>query len=150
MKFKLLTLLIALAAGASQAQVVAVTDAWVRNTVPGQTATGAFMTLSARQKAKLVALSTPVAGVAEVHEMKMDGGVMKMRAVVGGLDLPAGEAVALKPGGYHIMLMDLKADLPKGSQVPLTLVFRDAAGVESRIELQLPVAATADGAARKP
>jgi copper(I)-binding protein len=84
--------------------------------------------------------------VVEVHEMKMDGDIMKMRAVQGGLDLPAGKAVELKPGGYHVMLMDLNAPLPKDSTVPLTLVFKDAKGVESKVELKVPVASVAPGA----
>jgi copper(I)-binding protein len=74
---------------------------------------------------------------------------MKMKAVAGGLDLPAGKTVELKPGGYHVMLMDLKAALPKDSTVPLTLVFKDAKGVESRLELKVPVAATPMASAHK-
>ena len=122
-------------------QTVDIKDAWVRTSVPGQKATGAFMKITAKDGARLVAVATPVAGVAEVHEMKMDGGVMSMRAVSGGLELPAGKTVELKPGGYHVMLMDLKAALPKDSTVPLTLVFKDAKGVETRLELKVPVAA---------
>ncbi len=127
------------------AQNVEVKDAWVRASVQGQKASGAFMTLTAKADARLVSVSTPVAGVAEVHEMKMDGDVMRMRAVAGGLALPAGKPVALAPGGYHVMLMDLKAALPKDSTVPLTLVFQDAKGVESKLEVKLPVASTAPG-----
>jgi copper(I)-binding protein len=72
--------------------------------------------------------------------MKMEGDIMRMRAVAGGLELPAGKTVELKPGGYHVMLMDLKAALPKETTVPLTLVFKDAKGVESKLELAVPVA----------
>ena len=129
----------------ASAQVL-VKDAWVRTSVQGQKATGAFMTITAKEGSKLVSASTPVAGVAEVHEMKMDGDIMRMRAVAGGLDLPAGKAVELKPGGYHVMLMDLKAALPKDTTVPLTLVFKDAKGVESKIELKVPVSTVAPGA----
>jgi copper(I)-binding protein len=106
--------------------------------VQGQKATGAFMKLTSKAGARLVAVSSPVAGVAEVHEMKMEGEVMKMRAVEGGLELPAGKAVELKPGGYHIMLMDLKLPLQKDTSFPLTLVFKDAAGVESKMEIKVP------------
>ncbi|MBC7608274.1 MAG: copper chaperone PCu(A)C, partial [Polaromonas sp.] len=91
-------------------------------------------------------VSSPAAGVAEVHEMKMEGDIMKMRAVPV-LDLPAGKKVELKPGGYHVMLMDLKTPLAKGSTVPVTLLFKDAKGVESRLELKLPVATSAPGPA---
>ena len=146
MKLKTLALIAALACGTVYAQTVEVKDAWVRATVPGQKATGAFMKITAKDGAKLVAASTPAAGVAEVHEMKMEGDVMKMRAVQGGLELPAGKTVELKSGGYHVMLMDLKATLAKDSTVPLTLVFKDAKGVESQLELKLPVATVAPGA----
>ena len=117
--------------------------AWARATVKGQMATGAFMTLTAKTDGQLVAVASPLAGVAQVHEMKMEGGVMKMAEVKGGLVLPAGKAVELKPGGYHLMLMDLKAPLVKETTVPLTLIFKDAKGVESKVELKLPVAANA-------
>jgi hypothetical protein len=146
MKFKALALIAALATGTVFAQTVEVKDAWARTSVPGQKATGAFMKLTAKDGAKLVAIATPAAGVAEVHEMKMDGDVMKMRAVPGGLDLPAGKTVELKPGGYHVMLMDLKAALPKDSSVPMTLIFKDAKGVESKLELTVPVATVAPAA----
>lgn len=131
-----------LAATAASAQTVEVTNAWVRATVPGQKGTGAFMSLTARDGARLVGISSPVAGVAEVHEMKMDGDVMKMRELPV-LDLPAGKTVQLKPGGFHVMLMDLKQPLPKGASVPLTLRFQDAKGVESRLDVSLPVSMVA-------
>ena len=143
MKLKVIAAILTITAGAVSAQSVDVKDAWARATVKGQMATGAFMTLTAKDGAKLVSVASPVAGVVEVHEMKMDGNVMKMRAVQGGLDLPAGKAVELKPGGYHLMLMDLKAPLAKGASVPLTLVFQDAKGVQSQQQVQVPVAASA-------
>lgn len=146
MKLKALALVATLACGTVYAQTVEIRDAWVRATVKGQTATGAFMKITAKDDARLIGASSPVAGVTEVHEMKMEGDVMKMRAVPGGLDLPAGKTVELKPGGYHMMMMDLKAPLAKGSTVPLTLVFKDAKGVESRMELKLPVALGAPAA----
>ena len=119
---------------------VQVDGAWARATVQGQKATGAFMKLTAPRATRLVAVSTPIAGVAEIHEMKMDGGVMKMRALPA-LDLPANQAVELKPGSYHLMLMDLKAPLMKDSQVALTLVFKDAKCVESKQQISVPVSA---------
>jgi len=125
---------------------VDVKDAWVRSTVPGQKGTGAFMKITAKDGTKLVGVSSPVAGVGEVHEMKMEGDIMKMRALPS-LDLPAGKAVELKPGGYHIMLMDLKQPMVKDSKVPVTLVFKDAKGVESKLLLNLPVSNVAPGAA---
>lgn len=125
-----------------------VAGAWIRATVPGQSGSGAFMTLTAKTTSRLVAVSTPAAGVAEVHEMKMDGDIMRMRAVAGGVELPAGKPVELKSGGFHVMLMDLKQPLVNGSTVPLTLTLRDAKGAESKVELQVPVSLTApDGKA---
>jgi copper(I)-binding protein len=114
-------------------------DAWVRPTVPGQSGTGAFMKLTSPTGARLVSVSTPVAGVAEVHEMKMDGDTMKMRAVKGGLELPAGQTVELKPSGDHVMMMDLKAPIPKGTSVPMTLTFEDAKGARTTLETTLAV-----------
>jgi len=147
MKFKTLMSSVALAATsfafAAHAAAIEVENAWVRATVKGQQATGAFMTLTAKEGARLVGASSPVAGVSQLHEMTMDAGVMKMGEVKGGLDLPAGKAVALKAGGYHLMLMDLKSTLVTGTSVPLTLVFKDAKGVESKVELTVPVAAVA-------
>ena len=121
------------------AQNVTVTDAWARATVQGQKATGAFMKITAKDTAKLVGVSSPVAGVAEIHEMKMDKDVMRMAALPNGLDLPAGKAVELKPGGYHVMLMDLKAPLAKDTTVPVTLTFQDAKGVKSNVALKVQV-----------
>lgn len=128
----------------AQSAPVKVEGAWARATVQGQKGTGAFMSLTAKDGAQLVGVSTPVAGVAEVHEMKMEGDVMKMRALPS-LDLPAGKKVDLKPGGYHVMLMDLKAPLAKDSTIPVTLLFKDAKGVESKLELKLPVTTAAPG-----
>ncbi|MEO6321258.1 MAG: copper chaperone PCu(A)C [Polaromonas sp.] len=142
MKLKVLTAILLLASGALYAQTVEVKDAWVRSTVPGQHGTGAFMRITAKGGAKLVGVSSPVAGVAEVHEMKMDGDIMRMRAVPV-LDLPAGQTVQLQPGGNHVMLMDLKQPLPKDSKVPLTLRFKDDKGSESQLELMVPVSTVA-------
>ncbi|MBT9507839.1 copper chaperone PCu(A)C [Rhodoferax sp.] len=145
MKLKTLALMATLACGTAHAQTVEVRDAWVRASVQGQMATGAFMKITARDGARLVGVTSPVAGVAEVHEMKMEGDIMKMRAMPA-LDLPAGKTVELKPGGYHLMLMDLKAALPKDSTVPLTLVFKDGKGAESKVDLKVPVSVTAPNA----
>lgn len=131
-------LLLGLFAASTTFAQVKVDGAWARATVQGQKATGAFMKLTAPQATRLVAVSTPLAGVAEIHEMKMDGGVMKMRALPG-LDLPAKQAVELKPGSYHLMLMDLKAPLMKDGSLALTLTFKDAKGVETQQQISVPV-----------
>lgn len=128
------------AASAALAQEVKIDNAWVRATVTGQKATGAFMTLTAKDGSRLIGVASPSAGLAEIHEMAMQGDVMKMRSV-SELDLPAGKAVELKPGGYHVMLLDLKAPLAADSTVPLTLTFKDAKGVEKKTELTVQVRA---------
>ncbi len=112
--------LLFLATAASLAQVQ-VKDPWVRATVPQQTATGAFMQLSSTADARLVSVSSPVAGLVELHEMRMENDVMKMRAVPG-IDIPAGKGAELKPGGFHVMLMNLKSQMKEGDEVPITLV----------------------------
>ena len=99
---------------------VAVKDAWVRGTTPAQKATGAFMEITSSEAASLLSASSPVAGVVEIHTMKMEDGVMKMRAIPK-LDLPAGKGIKLQPGGNHVMLMDLKQQMKKGDVVPITL-----------------------------
>ena len=100
---------------------VIVKDAWVRATVPQQMATGAFFQIQSSTDARVVSVQSLAAGVAEIHEMKMENNLMKMRALEH-LDLAAGKLVELKPGGYHLMLMDLKQQIKAGDIVPLTLV----------------------------
>ena len=140
--------LLVVASVAAVAQPVQVSNAWMRPTVPGQQATGAYMSLTAPKALTLVGISTPAAGIAVVHEMKMDGDVMKMREITA-LALPAGKTVNLKPGGLHVMLMDLKQPVAKDTRVPMTLRFKDAAGVESMRNLVLPVAMSAPTPAAK-
>jgi copper(I)-binding protein len=136
-----------LAAGAVSAQTT-VKDAWVRGTVEPQKATGAFMHITSAQGGKLVGAQSPVAGVTEVHEMAMEGNVMKMRPVPA-LELPAGKAVELKPGGYHVMLMDLKQPVKAGETVPLTLTVEGKDGKRETIELKVPVKAAGAAPAMK-
>ena len=118
---------------------VTISDSWVRPTVAGQKATGAFMKITAKENSKLLGVSSPVAGLAEIHEMKMEKDVMKMGAI-SSLDLPAGKAIELKPGSYHLMLMDLKASVDKGAKVPLTLRFQDAKGAKFQVDMVLDTA----------
>lgn len=127
---------------AAHAADVTVSDAWIRASVQGQGSSGAFMTLTAREPLVLTGVSTPVARDAEVHEMRMDGDVMRMGPLAGGLALTPGKPVQLAPGGYHIMLNGLKAPLQPRTVVPLTLRFRDAAGKTSEMQLSVPVSAT--------
>ncbi|MBB5272412.1 copper chaperone PCu(A)C [Quisquiliibacterium transsilvanicum] len=144
MKSNIRTLALAAALAVSSAAFAQVTvkDPWVRGTVAQQKASGAFMLLQSATAARLVSAASPVAGVVELHEMRMEGDVMRMRALTG-LDLPAGSTVELKPGGYHVMLMDLKKPLQEGDMVPLTLTVEDKDGKRSTLVVQAPVKALA-------
>lgn len=126
-----------------------VQDPWIRGTVAGQKATGLFMTLTSAQGGKLVGGASPVAAMVEIHEMAMAGDVMKMRELAGGLALPAGRAVELKPGGYHVMLMGLRKPLAAGEVVPVTLEITGADGKRQTIELKATVRALADAKGHK-
>ncbi len=118
---------IALSPVVVRAQQVGVQDAWVRATVAQQRASGAFMKLTAPAAMKLVGARSPAADIVEIHEMAMIGDTMKMRAVKA-IELPANKAVALEPGGYHVMLIDLRKQISDGDAVPITLVFEGADG----------------------
>lgn len=151
MKHLISIALIAASASALAQSSVEIKDPWVRATVAQQKATGAFMQLTAKGDSKLVEVKSPVAGVAEIHEMAMDNNVMKMRQIPG-LALPAGKAVELKPGGYHVMLLDLKAQVKEGDVVPVTLVFEDKDGKRETVEIKAPAKplAAMQGMANKP
>lgn len=114
---------------------VTVGEAWVRATVPTQKVTGAFMRLKSDADARLVAVASPVAGVVEIHEMVMDKDVMKMSPIPA-LDLPAGQDVALEPGGHHVMLMDLRQQVKAGDEVPLTLTIEGRDGSRTTLEVK--------------
>jgi copper(I)-binding protein len=135
MKRSLTLAALALCAVVSARAQVRVDDPWVRTTVPEQKTTGAFMALTAAQGGKLVAASSPVATSVEVHEMKMEGDIMRMRAVPS-VPLPAGQRVDFKSGGYHLMLLGLKQPVKAGDVVPLTLVVEDAAGKRENVEVR--------------
>ena len=149
MKKLFITGLLALTTAAWAQTTVKVEDAWVRGTVATQKATGAFMRLTPSANARLVEAKSPVAGVVEIHEMAMENDVMRMRQVPG-VDLAAGRTLELKPGGYHVMLMDLKQPLKAGEQVPITLVFEDAAQKRFTQEIKAPVTALGGGNAPMP
>lgn len=143
MKRKSFHLFIAVAllgAAAAQAQV-SIADAWVRGTVPAQKATGAFMAIQASEEVRLVSATSPVAGVTEIHQMTMEGNVMKMREMPGGLPVAKGATVELKPGGYHLMLMSLKQPLTAGQTVPITLTFQGAGNKTFTQKVEAPVRA---------
>jgi copper(I)-binding protein len=129
--------LIGVCALAAQAEVT-VKDAWVRGTVPAQTSTGAFMTLTSTVDAKVLRASSPVAKTVEIHESMMHGGVNHMHAV-DAVALPAGKPVSLKPGGYHVMLMGLAKPLTPGATVPLTLTIEEKGGKRTQLEVKAEV-----------
>ncbi len=149
-KIVIATLLSLTASAWAQAPAnVEVKDAWVRATVAQQKATGAFMQLTAQADTRVVQVSSPIAGVAEIHEMAMDKDVMKMRAVPA-LPLPAGKVVELKPGSYHLMLMDLKGPVKAGDVVPVTLVLESKDGLRSTLEVKATARPLGNPAAAAP
>src|SRR3990172_1297858 len=120
------------------ADAVSVGKPWVRATVPGQSVAGAYLDITAKADAVLVGVASPVAARAELHTMTMDGGVMKMRPL-DKLDLPAGKTVNLKPGGHHVMLIDIRRELKAGESVPLTLTVQDPRGTRSTLQVDAEV-----------
>jgi copper(I)-binding protein len=120
------------------------TAGWLRAMLPGQPAGGGYVTISNAGSTpdRLVAVSTPAAGKSEIHMMEMKNDVMVMRPVDGGLEIPAGGTVELKPGGFHLMFMQMTEPFAEGATVPVTLEFEKA----GKVELMLPVKA-ASGAA---
>ncbi|MFC7411267.1 copper chaperone PCu(A)C [Hydrogenophaga atypica] len=149
MKKRIITGLLAITVTAWAQTAVKVDDAWVRGTVATQKATGAFMRLTPSTNARLVEAKSPVAGVVEIHEMVLEKDIMKMRQIPG-LDLAAGRTMELKPGGYHVMLMDLKQPLKGGEQVPITLVFEDDLKKRFTQDIKAPVTALGGGNAPMP
>jgi periplasmic copper chaperone A len=139
MKTSFLALLFSFFVSSAFAQVT-VREPWVRAMVPQQKATGAFMQVTSAQDARLVEARSPLAGVVEIHEMKMENDVMRMRAVPG-IDLPAGKAVEFGPGGYHFMLMDVKRQFEEGDVVPMTLVVEGKDKKRQTLELSVPARA---------
>lgn len=129
---------LASAAHAAPAPKVTATEAWCRPTVAGAMAAGCYVTLTAKGDDRLIAVETTAADHGEIHTMSMDGGVMRMRKLPDGLALPAGKAVALKPGADHIMLIGPKAALKEGAKVPMTLKFKTGAPVTVEAVVKTP------------
>ncbi len=119
---------------------------YAKATPPGARTGGAYFMLENRgtQSDRLIGVASPVAAAAEMHSMAMDGNVMRMRAVRE-IEIPAGAKVALKPGGFHVMLLDLKQPLVAGGKVPLKLTFARAGTVEVTVDVEpmMPVGDTA-------
>lgn len=140
-----LALALAAFAQAAAAHIVAA-QAWARPTVAGQPAGGGFVRLinQGKQDDRLIAASSPVAQRMEIHHMVIENNVMRMREVQGGVAIKAGETLELKPGGLHVMFLDLKQPLQRDSKVPVTLEFEKAGKVNVEFVVQ-PRAPEADG-----
>ena len=112
-------------AGKTDPASPAITNAWVKASLPGATVSAAYMQIKSAQPLKLVKVETPVAGIVEIHNMTMKDGVMEMKAM-DAVDIPANRMVELKSGGIHVMLMQVKQPIRAGDKVPLTLTFEGA------------------------
>lgn len=137
----LATLLAAPAAHAQPPAAVQAQGVWARATPPGASTGAVYLTLTSPGGDTLVGASSPAARQASVHEMRMDGAVMRMRALENGLDLPAGKPVTLAPGGYHVMLEGLNGPLRPGQTVPLHLTFHNAPPLDVQAQVR-PIGAT--------
>lgn len=117
-----------------------IVDPWARASAGHGNTGAAFMKIvnDGKEDDRLVSASTPAAGKVEVHETTMDGGVMKMRMLMGGLPVPAGGEVTLKPMGLHVMMMDVKEQLAEGETLSLTLTFEKAGSVELTVPIAGP------------
>jgi len=111
---------------------------WARATPPTAPTGGGFLTITNKGTAadRLVSASSPAAASVQVHEMKMEGNVMRMRELANGLEIAPGATVTLAPGGLHMMMMGLKAPLKQGEKVPLTLVFEKAGTIDVEIAVE--------------
>ena len=139
----LMTLLAMTLAGAHAADV-SVSAAWVRPTAPGQNIAGGYMKITSAATAYLVGGSSPVAKAVELHEMSLENNVMKMRPLAR-LELPAGKPVELKPGSYHLMLLDVARPLVAGDHVPLKLTLEDKSGKRQTVDVMAEVGQQAAG-----
>ncbi len=137
--FTLLTLTLLLSACEPNESVV-ITDNWVRANAPGQQVGAAYMTILSPQDSTMIKAEADIAGSVEIHSMSMENGVMKMR-MLEELPLNAGKAEKLAPGGFHLMLFDLKKPLTAGENVKFTLSFKDASGNITKQQIMLPIKA---------
>ena len=133
-------------AAAQQPAAVDVRDAWARATPAGASTGAAYFTLTSPAGDVLLGASSPAAAQVSMHEMRMDGSIMRMRAVEDGLALPAGQAVTLQPGSYHVMLERLTGPLKQGQTIPVRLLFRNAPPVDLQVPVQA-IGAAGPGAA---
>ena len=113
-----------------------VSESWIKTTIPGSAVSAAYMQIKSATPFKLIKAESPVAGMVEIHDMKMNGGVMEMKAL-DAIDVPANKAVTLKPGGMHVMLMKVKKPINKGDKIPMTLTFEAANKKSVLVTLEL-------------
>lgn len=132
--------LLALPAGAQDYKIgsIEITTPWTRATPPSARTGGGFMTITNKGTVadRLVSARSNASDKVEIHEMQMDGNVMRMRELANGLEIPPGATVMLKPGSYHIMFMELRAPLAKDAKVPLTLVFEKAGSIDVQLNVE--------------
>ncbi|MSQ18057.1 MAG: copper chaperone PCu(A)C [Betaproteobacteria bacterium] len=131
----------------AQAQVT-VSEPWIRATVGGQKVAGGYLQIKSERDTALVGVKSPAAANVEVHEMAMVDNVMRMRALQK-LDVPAGRSVELKPGGYHLMLIDIKEPMKVGAKVPLQLTFEDKDKKRETVEVTAEVRPLSGASAAK-
>ena len=131
-------ILIASLAQSFAASPITIERPWARASAPGQAVGGGFMTIlhQGATEDRLVSATTPIAREVQIHTMNMDGGVMRMRPVEGGLAIPAGGRVVLQPGGLHLMFMELSAPLVAGSTFPVTLRFANAGDIKVEFNIE--------------
>ena len=110
---------------ATAATPVTISNVWAKTTVPGGAVSAAYMQIKSAKPVKLVKVETAIANIVEIHDMKMNDGVMEMKAL-DAVDIPANKVVELKPGGMHVMLIKVKQPINKGDKIPLTLTFEGA------------------------
>lgn len=145
----LATITLAARAGDYKLGSIEIIQPWTRATPPTAPSGGGFLTITNKGTTpdRLIAVRSPTADKAEIHEMKMDGNVMRMRELEKGIEIPPGGTVELKPGGFHVMFMGLKVPFAKDGKVPATLVFEKAGSID--VELQV-AALGASAPAAKP
>ncbi len=142
-RLPVLGLLIALLPGLAFAHdyklgTLEISQPWARATAPTAPAGGGFLTVTNKGTTpdRLIAVRSPAAEMVQVHEMKMEGNVMRMRELEHGLEIPAGATVTLAPGGFHLMMMGLKAPLKQHTKVPVTLVFEKAGSIDVELAVE--------------
>ena len=143
MKRYLAAVLAALISLPTWAANISVTDAWARTTVPGQKISGGYFQVTSDADARLIGVSSAAVPRVEMHEMKMDGDVMRMREVKA-IELPKGKTVSLEPGGFHLMLMNLKKPIAAGDLIPVTLVV-ESGGKKQTVDIKLVARAAGSG-----